>query len=179
MNRPSLYGAFGDKEALYLTALGGYRAGARSAMKQALAPELPLRDGLRRVYQSALAMYLPPGRPPRGCFMIGTAVTEAVVDDAVRASLAEGFREIDRAFEARFRQARDEGELPKDADPAALARLASGILYFLAVRSRAGEPRAALEATAEAGMALLCGPPTAPGRKSGSRPARKRSGSTR
>ena len=178
-NRPSLYAAFGDKEALYLKTLDGYRDLARRGMKEALAPDLPLAEGLRRVYQSALGMYLPPGQKPRGCFMIGTAVTEAVRDDAVRASLAEGLGEIDRAFEARFRQARDEGELPADADPAALARLASGVLYFLAVRSRAGEPRAALEATAEAGVALLTGNTSRPRRKAASRPARKRSGSTR
>jgi TetR/AcrR family transcriptional regulator, copper-responsive repressor len=157
MNRPSLYGAFGDKQALYGKALAGYRAGARAAMTEALGPGVPLGEALRRVYQSALAMYLPPGKPPRGCFMIGTAVTEAVLDDGVRESLSEGLRDIDRAFEARFRLAREDGELPADADPAALARLASGILYFLAVRSRTGEPRATLEATAEAGIALLCG----------------------
>ncbi|HVO13985.1 MAG TPA: TetR/AcrR family transcriptional regulator [Alphaproteobacteria bacterium] len=179
MNRPSLYAAFGDKEALYRTVLEGYRAGARAAMKEALDAALPLREGLRRVYASALAMYLPAGRPPRGCFMIGTAVTEAVQDDAVRDSLNEGLREIDRAFEARFRQARDRGELPADADPAALARLASGVLYFLAVRSRAGEPRAVLEATAEAGVALLTGAASRAGGKAASRRARNRSGSTR
>jgi AcrR family transcriptional regulator len=163
MNRPSLYAAFGDKQALYRTALDGYRADARAAMTAALDPALPLAEGLRRVYAGALAIYLPAGRPPRGCFMIGTAVTEAVRDAAVRDSLNEGLREIDRAFEARFRQARDRGELAADADPAALARLASGVLYFLAIRSRAGEPRAVLEATAEAGVAMLCG--AAPARR--------------
>jgi AcrR family transcriptional regulator len=158
MNRPSLYGAFGDKQALYLKALDGYRTAARAGMKEALAPGRPLREGLRLVYRLALDMYLSGRRHPRGCFMIGTAVTEAVHDQTVRKSLAEGLGEIDRAFEARLRRARDEGELAADADPAMLGRLASAILYFLAVRSRAGEPRAALEATAEAGIALLCGP---------------------
>ncbi|MGE5146618.1 MAG: TetR/AcrR family transcriptional regulator [Candidatus Eiseniibacteriota bacterium] len=179
MNRPSLYGAFGDKQALYLKALDGYRARARAGMEEALDPRLPLADGLRRVYRAALGMYLPPGKPPRGCFMIGTAVTEAVQDDAVRVSLADGLHEIDRRFEARFLEAREQGELPADADPVALARLASGVLYFLAVRSRAGEPRAALDATAEAGVALLTGGVPRPRRKAASRPARKRTTSTR
>jgi AcrR family transcriptional regulator len=165
MNRPSLYAAFGDKQALYRTALESYRAAARAAMAEALDPALPLRDGLRRVYAAALALYLPAGRPPRGCFMIGTAVTEAVQDDAVRDSLNDGLREIDRAFEARLRLARKQGELPAGADPAALAPLASGVLYFLAVRSRAGEPRAVLEATAEAGVAMLCGVAAPPKRR--------------
>jgi AcrR family transcriptional regulator len=178
MNRPSLYGAFGDKQALYCAALEHYRAQARAGMKAALAGDRPILDALRTVYRGALAMYLSGGKHPRGCFMVGTAVTEAVLDEAVRASLAEGLREIDAAFEARFRLARERGELSRDADPAALAKLASAILYFLSVRARAGEPRAVLEATAEAGIALICG--GAPGgRKKPARPARARSGSTR
>jgi|SRR5690606_7503688 len=158
MNRPSLYAAFGDKQTLYLKALEGYRATARAGMKEALASGRPLREALRHVYRRALDMYFSGRTHPRGCFMIGTAVTEAVHDETVRRSLAAGLGEIDRAFEARFRQARADGELAAGADPAMLARLASSILYFLAIRARVGEPRAALEATTEAGIALLCGP---------------------
>ena len=159
MNRPSLYAAFGDKLALYRTLLERYRAMARTAMQEALAPDLPLREGLRRVYDSALSIYFGGGKGPLGCFMIGTAVTEAASDRAVRASLNEGLREIDSAFEARFRLAQDRGELARDADPAALAKLASGALYFLAIRSRAGEPRAVLDGVADAAIALICGGP--------------------
>jgi AcrR family transcriptional regulator len=156
MNRPSLYGAFGDKRALYGQALARYRAGARAAMKQALDPERPLAEGLRRVYAAALESYLPAGAPARGCFMIGTAVTEAAQDAAVRESLREGLREIDRAFEARIRLAQRRGEAARAGDPAMLARLASAALYWLAIRARAGEPRAALERVAEDAVALLC-----------------------
>ncbi|HUA56046.1 MAG TPA: TetR/AcrR family transcriptional regulator [Candidatus Sulfotelmatobacter sp.] len=159
MNRPSLYGAFGDKHTLYRETIERYRAGARAAMTAALAEDRPLAEGLERVYQTALSYYFPEGGTPRGCFMIGTAVTEAVRDDAVRTALAAGLVEIDRAFETRMRLARERGELPRGADPVQLARLASAVLYFLAVRSRAGDKRAALEATVRVGIALICGPP--------------------
>lgn len=158
MNRPSLYGAFGDKRALYLKTLAAYRALGRAAMAEALAPELPLRQGLERVYASALAIYLPGETGPRGCFLIGTALTEAVGDPEIRAMLADGLHELDDGLAARFRQARDQGEIAADADPAMLARLASAVLHMLAIRARTGEPRAVLEATAAAGVALLCGP---------------------
>jgi TetR/AcrR family transcriptional regulator, copper-responsive repressor len=164
MNRPSLYAAFGDKHALYGTLIERYRAMARAAMTDALAPERPLRDGIRRVYATALAVYLAGTKEARGCFMIGTALTESAADKTVRASLAGGLREIDDAFEARLRLAQDQGELSRSADPAALAKLASAALYFLAVRSRAGEPRAVLEDTADAAVTLICGPPARPAR---------------
>ena len=156
MNRPSLYAAFGDKHALYGTLIERYRAMGRAAMAEALAPGRPRREGLRLVYDTALSIYFGGGKEPRGCFMIGTAVTEAAADRAVRASLNEGLREIDDAFAARFRQAQDDGEVTRDADPAALAKLASATIYFLAIRSRAGEPRAALEQVVDAAIQLLC-----------------------
>jgi AcrR family transcriptional regulator len=156
MNRPSLYNAFGDKRALYRQALDSYYAMGRAAMDHSLADDRPLAEGLRRVYAIALDLYYS-GETPRGCFMIGTAVTEAVTDPELRGALDEGLRGFDAAFERRFRVAAEQGELSGDADPAALARIASGILYFCAIRSRAGEPRQVLEATVEAGVRMLCG----------------------
>jgi TetR/AcrR family transcriptional regulator, copper-responsive repressor len=157
MNRPSLYAAFGDKHALYGNVLDAYREAGLAAMEEALDPSRPLREGLRDVYAKALSMYFPSGKPPRGCLMIGTAVTEAVNDPQIRASLSDGFRAFDKAFAARLRQARDAGELPAESDSAMLGKLASAFLYFLAIPSRSGESRKSLEAFADAAVALICG----------------------
>lgn len=156
MNRPSLYGAFGDKRALYLATLERYVEVNRIAMEGALSGDAPLADALRHVYDLALGLYFRAGSPPKGCFLIGTAAVEAVNDDAVREILAKGLRAFDRAFEARFVRAQARGELATDADAAMLAKIASAILHTLAVRSRGGDKRAALRATAEAGVAMLC-----------------------
>jgi AcrR family transcriptional regulator len=157
MNRPSLYGAFGDKHALYTTALERYIAEGRSQMEAALDDKLPLRDALMRVYDEALAMYFPNKSAARGCFLIGTAVTESMTDADVRERLGRGLREFDRLFERRLRVAQAQGELAASADPAALASIASAILHSLAMRSRAGDSRAVLRALAESGAALICG----------------------
>jgi len=159
MNRPSLYGAFGDKHALYLHTLERYRSLARTALGEALARDQPLREALRRVYDMALSLYYSGEGGARGCFLIGTALTEAVGDAEVRKTLRDALREIDAAFEARIRFARDQGELPREADSPTLARLASAVLHTLAIRSRAGEPRKALEAMLEPALDLICGKP--------------------
>ena len=157
MNRPSLYGAFGDKHALYLTTLQRYIAAGQAAMEAALGGSHPLREGLKRVCDVALKMYYPAHDTPRGCFLIGTAATEAVNDEAVRQVLGQGLRSFDRAFEQRFRRAIEEGELPPQTDAATLSRVASALLHTLALRSRAGDKRSELAATAAAGIALICG----------------------
>jgi AcrR family transcriptional regulator len=158
MNRPSLYGAFGDKRDLYLKALAHYWELSRAAMEEALARDRPLREALQRVYDKALSIYFSGKDGPRGCFAIGTATTEAVQDAKIRASLAEGFRAIDDAFEARIRFAEERGELRRGADPAALAMLASATLHTLAIRSRAGTSRAALQSILDATLDVICSP---------------------
>jgi TetR/AcrR family transcriptional regulator, copper-responsive repressor len=158
MNRPSLYGAFGDKQALYRQALERYRAMAREALQETLRPDRPLREVVRAMYQRALSLYYSGAHGARGCFMIGTALTQAVLDADVRERLAAGLHEIDDALEARMRLAQQQGELPASADPVALAKLASAVLHTLAIRSRAGEPRTAMEAIVEPALDLICGP---------------------
>jgi AcrR family transcriptional regulator len=157
MNRPSLYGAFGDKHDLYLRALAHYWELSRAAMSEALAFDRPLREALQRVYGVALSSYLSGKIGPRGCFAISTATTEAVRDAKIRMSLAQGLREIDEAFEARIRFAKDHGDLPSGADPAALAVVASAVLHTLALRARAGASRAALRAITDTAVDLICG----------------------
>lgn len=45
MNWPSVYGAFGDKQALYLKTLEGYRDDSVAALREVLDRARPLRDG--------------------------------------------------------------------------------------------------------------------------------------
>src|SRR4051794_15910425 len=54
MNRPSLYGAFGDKRDLYIKSYQRYRADARAAMIDIFRAELPIRQRLQRIYALAL-----------------------------------------------------------------------------------------------------------------------------
>jgi AcrR family transcriptional regulator len=157
MNRPSVYAAFGDKEALYLKALEAYRDDGAVAIREALDPKRPLAEGLRQVYAGALALYFANEPAPRGCFLIGTAATESVRNEQVRHMLSGSLGLYDKLLEARFLLAKQTGEIDAKADPAMLARLADSVMFSLAVRSRAGESRAALEALADAGVAMICG----------------------
>jgi AcrR family transcriptional regulator len=157
MNKPSLYAAFGDKHALYLETLARYWAFAVAAMRKPLAEDLALDEALLRVYDGALSIYFSGDGRARGCFMIGTAVTEAVEDRAIRTSIAAALQAFDQAFEARFRAAREKGELKDDADPEALAALATATMHTIAVRARAGAPRAALKELARKAVRVLCG----------------------
>ena len=154
MNRPSLYAAFGDKRDLYLKTLEHYREESRALAHAALAGDPPLRVFLKRFYDKALELYLDDG--PRGCYSIGTAATVAAVDDQVRAFLADSMRSTDSFLKHQIEKAKQRGEIAQEADPAALAYLASGTLHTLAVRARAGLPRKELDALADAAIGVIC-----------------------
>lgn len=156
MNRPSLYGAFGDKSALYQAALERYREQGRQTMKVALGTPGTLRESLTRFYAAGLDIYL--GGGPRGCFLIGSGLSQAPADEAIRETVAAGVHELDAGLTRRLTIAQDAGDLPASADPAALAKVVSAMLNAMAVRARLGESRAALEALAKTTIDLVCGP---------------------
>jgi len=158
MNRPSLYGAFGDKEALYLKTLEGYRDRSLEALRGALDPARPLRACLASVYAKSIEIYLAGEHGARGCYLIGTATSESVRQPAVRRILRESLHDFERAIADRLRLAVEKGELARRADVTALSRLASAVMHSLAVRARAGEQRSTLEAIARSGVDMICGP---------------------
>lgn len=149
MNRPSLYAAFGDKQALYLKALESYWDQALVAMRALLSRDEPLAQALMRIYDAALSLYFPPSGAPRGCFGISTAAVEAVTAPAIRAAFEHGLRRIDKEFEHRLARAVALGELPAAANPRTLAEIASALLHTLAIRSRYGASRKELRRLAE------------------------------
>lgn len=157
MNRPSLYGAFGDKRELYIKSFQRYRADARAAMRDVFRDEMPIRRRLERIYAVALDIYLSGDEGPRGCFTVMTAASEAVTDPQIRAMVLDGFSELDKAFASCFRLAREKGELPMAADSAVLAQLASATIHTLAIRARARVPRKELEAIAKGAIDVMIG----------------------
>ena len=155
---PEAIAAFGNKRALYLEALAHYWELSLAATREALVEDRPLDESLMAAYEAALSIYFSGKGPARGCFVIGTAVTETVDDPDIRKSVAAGLRMIDALITNRvFRAARDKGELKDDADPAALAILASATMHSIAVRVRAGIPRAELREMARKAVSVICG----------------------
>lgn len=157
MNRPSLYGAFGDKRELYIKSYQRYREEARAAMVEIFRQEMPVRQRLERIYASALNIYLSGETGPRGCFTVVTAASEAVSDPEIRAMVIEGLTELDKAFTNCFRRAKEKGELPESAEPAVLAQIASATIHTIAIRSRARVPRKELEAIVKGAIDVMLG----------------------
>ncbi len=157
MNRPSLYGAFGDKREMYLAALRTFSAELGREMQKAL--EAPtLREALEAFYVRAIQEYVSGKAGPRGCLVICTAATEATGDAMVRSALAAMLAELDSIVAVRIAKAHAEGDRCAGGEPNALARLATSVLHSLAVRARAGARRGELLKIARTMSDFIVGP---------------------
>ena len=154
MNRPSIYNAFGNKEAIYRRALEQFGRGMESAFDQTMLDEDDVHAALTSFYRAALSTYTE-GERPKGCMFMSTAVTAAPSHPEIQADLLAVIRSIDRKMTRRLRRAIDEGQLPASFDASGRAALAQAVLHTLALRARAGEPVRKLRAIIENGVDLV------------------------
>jgi AcrR family transcriptional regulator len=162
LHKPSLYGAFGDKKALYLAALDNYLTEIRAEFAEAFA--IPrLFESLYQVSECSIDKFLRGADGGTGCFMMSTAMPEAAKDPDISRVVREAMESLERAFLRRFERAIAEGEIPAGVDPKVLTMILVANHYEMSGRARAGYPRPALRELADRTQDLvksLAGSPT-------------------
>jgi AcrR family transcriptional regulator len=155
VNRPSLYAAFGSKRDIYLRVLEDMRAWSIEGIEIHLAGDGPLPTALHNFLIASAESTLAGDEGARGCFIVCTAVTEALQDADTRAIAARYVEDVDRVFRERFERSAD--ELKVGVDPTSAAAIASAALQSLAIRARTGSTREDLIRVADATVAVICG----------------------
>ena len=136
INRPSLYAAFGNKEALFHKALERYETGPAAYVHAAIAKPTA-RAVVEALVNGAVDLLTKPGNP-RGCLMVQGLLACGTDADALRRKVASR-REVGVAsIRRRLQRAIAEGDLPSDADTAGLARLVASVIHGLAVEAASG-----------------------------------------
>ncbi|WP_286252470.1 TetR/AcrR family transcriptional regulator [Streptomyces graminofaciens] len=148
---PSMYAAFGDKQALFQEVVLAYGARYASFGDRALAEEPTACAAVARTLREAAVMYTDPGHP-HGCLYAQAAVNCSTPE--VAESLRERRNATIAAFESRIRAGIAAGELPADTDAASLARHAGAVIQGMSQQARDGASRQELEALAELAMAI-------------------------
>ncbi len=150
INRPSLYAAFGDKEALFRQVLERYEHGPVAYMSEALSAPTA-RAAVERMLKGTIAALTRP-QSPRGCLYVQGALACGDESSAMREELATRRSAGELALRKRLKKAKDEGELPGAADPTALARFYMAVMHGMSVQAAGGATRAALEGVAETAL---------------------------
>ncbi|MDP4534755.1 TetR/AcrR family transcriptional regulator [Alkalimonas collagenimarina] len=154
VERPALYSAFGNKEALFRRSLERYYEHYLSFFPAAL--ELPTaREVAAHILRSAAELHT--RYPDRtGCLGIHGVLAGSEDAEPVRRTLIDARASGETALRERFERAKQEGDLPEEADCAALAAFVMAVTHGMAVQAKAGFSRDVLEAVA--GQALSTWP---------------------
>ncbi len=142
MNKPSIYAAFGNKEALFNQVLDKYVSGPSAFVKEALA-EPTAYLVVKKFLTQAVAL-LTQQDTPRGCMIVQGALScgpEAAMMQkklmAYRARLEEGLKQ-------RFEIAKQQGDLPAASNIQALAKYVATLHQGISVQASSGASKEAL-----------------------------------
>jgi AcrR family transcriptional regulator len=150
INRPSLYAAFGNKEALFRKALDRYVAGPACYVREAL-QQPTARAVAESLFQGEIALLTDPKNPP-GCLAVQTALACGDEASAIRDELSVRRKALELEIRRRFQRARAEGDLPKDTDPAALSTYTCAVIHGMAVQAAGGTSRKDLKRVADVAL---------------------------
>jgi AcrR family transcriptional regulator len=152
---PSLYAAFGSKEALFKEAVSVYVASTGEAGRCALeAPEITTRDAIEQVMRANVAAITRTGEP-HGCMLVLGALN-CTTERAESAKASEYLHRIrldtHRRIVQRIKRGVREGDVPRGTDVDGLAMFVTTFLHGLSVQARDGASRAALNAAVDRAM---------------------------
>jgi AcrR family transcriptional regulator len=153
VNVPSLYAAFGNKEALFKATLDRYMRQEASYLPEAMkAPTL--REAVDRALQGAMNLAEAHGRPG-GCMLVQGALAVGPTAETIRTTLTGKRAAAEACVLIRLYEARTDGDLPPDCDPVALAAYLVTVIWGLSVQAAGGATRPQLEAVAKHVLATL------------------------
>ena len=136
INPPSLYAAFGNKEKLFKKALDRYEDLRDQILEEAFAAPTA-REAVTRLLEGT-AERLSDKCNPRGCLMVQGALSGGEECEAVKRDLASRRARVEALIRKRLKRAKREGDLPSDADAAALARFVATVMHGMAVQAAGG-----------------------------------------
>ena len=142
INRPSLYAAFGDKEALFRRALDRYAHGTAAYVREAL--DQPTARAVVEGLLRGAADLMTDSRNPAGCLNVQGALACNEVAEPIRRELISRRAGGEAALRRRLKRAKAEGDLPRGSNPSDLARYIATVVHGMAVQAAGGASRGEL-----------------------------------
>lgn len=142
MNKPSIYAAFGNKEALFNKALDKYVSGPSAFVKEALAE--PTSYLVAKTFLTKAVNLLTQHQNSRGCMIVQGALSCGPEAEMIQKKLIAYRANLEENFKKRFDLAKDNGDLPDDTNTASMAKYVATIHQGISVQASSGASKDAL-----------------------------------
>jgi TetR/AcrR family transcriptional regulator, transcriptional repressor for nem operon len=151
----SLYNAYGDKRAVFRTALDHY---IESSIEERIrrCEALPPRDAIRSFFDDILRRSLS-DRQRKGCMLVNSALEMGPHDPEFRETIAGTLKRIESFFLARVKKGQADGTITSSRSAVGLAQHLLGVLVGVRVLARVRPERSLLEGVISAALASLDG----------------------
>jgi len=152
ITRPSLYAAFGNKEALFRKALDLYEREKLEYVGRAL--EQPTARCVAEVLLRGAIDNACRSEEPHGCLGVITSVACGAESQSIREEVLERGKGAKRALIERFERAKAEGDLPSQVDIEALTNLLYAVVQGICVQAGSGATREELDKLVDTGLMM-------------------------
>lgn len=152
ITRPSLYAAFGNKEALFRKALDLYECEKLTYIRNAL--EQPTARKVAETMLRGAVDNVASCDGPHGCLGVITSVACGPDSQSIREEVVKRGQAAKLALIERFTEAQEEGDLPAHIDAEGLMRVLVALLQGISVQANQGATREELDRLVESGLAL-------------------------
>lgn len=142
INKPSMYAAFGNKEALFKKALTRYAAGPVGFVSEVV--NEPTAYAVARQFLYQAAEFLTATSHPKGCMIVQAALSSGESADIVKEILIGYRASYEHTLTQRFEHAIKEGDLPRSANPKCLAKYLAVLHQGMSVQATSGATKEAL-----------------------------------
>ena len=149
---PSLYAAFGSKEALFRQAIEHYRETEGREIWDGVEQAGTARAAIENYLMQTARVFTRRSKPA-GCLIVLSALHPAERSDTVRQTLIAMREQTVAALRARLGAAVATGEMSAHADLDAIARYYVTVQQGMSIQARDGASRRDLEAVAQAALA--------------------------
>jgi len=155
ITKPSLYAAFGNKEALFHKALDLYEAEKLEYTRVAL--EQPSARAVAEHFMRGALDTQTSSCDPKGCLGVIHSMACGVEAESIKADVLKRRASSQAALVARFERAKADGDIPAHVDVQGLTSYLYAILQGMAVQAGSGATRAELERLVETTLAVWPG----------------------
>ena len=152
LGKGSLYGAFGDKQALFQRVLDGYCADAAAGLRERLSgPDSLSAARIRTLFDMMVAAAGSSG-PPRACLLAKSTAELAATNAEVAARAQQTFATIADLLQAEVESAQAAGDIPADRNARRTAHHLLAVLRGMEALTEAGMDESVLRDAADGAL---------------------------
>lgn len=153
MNPPSIYGAFGDKQQLFIEVLSHYHAPYMNAVREHFEAPITTIDALGKLFKMSEKQHI--CQNALGCLIVNSGINRSDESSAIGGKIKEIHETNERLICERLQRGQKEGDVSEPVDARKLARFINGILQGAAVTARGQQSPQAVKDLLDEGFELL------------------------